>query len=133
MSEFELLVGTRKGLVIGRSSDRERWEFTETLFPGWFVDYAVRDPRHGRIWAAVTHEQWGPHLHTSDDGGESWDEVTAPSFDGTSADATLARIWTIEPGPASDPDRLYAGVDPAALFSSDDGSELAALGGALEP
>lgn len=120
MSHFELLVGTRKGLVIGRSEDRRHWEFGDTLFPGWYVDYAVRDPRSGRLWAAVTHEQWGPHLHCSDDSGETWDEATAPSFEGTSADATLARIWTVQPGLETQPERLYAGVDPAALFISDD-------------
>ena len=37
-----------------------------------------------------------------------------------SADATLARIWTVQPGLEDDPDRIYAGVDPAALFVSSD-------------
>ena len=32
-------------------------------------------------------------------------------------------IWTIEPGPAEDPGLIYAGVDPAALFVSQDNGD----------
>ena len=139
---YELLVSTRKGLVVGRSEDRRRWEWGATQFGGWQVDYAVRDPGSERIWAAVSHLQWGPHLHFSDDGGESWEEGMAPAFTGETypvrewdeaagdfgapreAVASLGRVWTIHPAPseASGGDGLlYAGVDPAALFVSRDG------------
>ena len=37
------------------------------------------------------------------------------------ATPSLARIWQLAPGPADEPDVLYAGVEPAALFRSDDG------------
>jgi len=137
---YELLISTRKGLVIGHSEDREHWEFGETQFPGWQIDYAVRDPRNGRLHVAASHMQWGPHLHRSDDGGATWQEEAAPEFHGETYDLTewdfategftepktvpgsLERVWTIEPGPASKPGVLYAGIDPAALFiSQDDG------------
>lgn len=138
---YELLVSTRKGLVIGRSEDRARWEFGETHFPGWQIDYTVRDPRTGRLLVAASHEQWGPHLHRSDDDGATWEEAPAPEFHGETysyADwnfatdswddaqthaASLARVWTIEPGHAEAPGVIYAGVDPAALFISSDGGE----------
>jgi len=146
---FELLISTRKGLVIGRSDDRASWSFGEPAFSGWQVDYAVRDPRSGRIWAAVSHMQWGPHLHFSDDAGASWTEAPAPEFQGESysvseydvpndewlpaknIEASLARIWTIEPGPADRPGLLYAGTDPAALFVSEDDSTSWSLNDAL--
>jgi len=35
----------------------------------------------------------------------------------------VARLWRIEPGRASEPGRLWCGVDPATLFRSDDGGE----------
>ncbi len=135
---FELLISTRKGLVIGRSKDRDAWSFGEPMFSGWQVDYAVRDSRNNRIWAAVSHMQWGPHLHFSDDDGASWSEAPAPEFQGESysvseydvandewlpaetVEGSLARIWTIEPGPVDRPEVLYAGIDPAALFVSED-------------
>jgi photosystem II stability/assembly factor-like uncharacterized protein len=137
---YELLVSTRKGLVIGRSEDRARWEFGDTHFPGWQIDYAVRDPRTNRLLVAASHDQWGPHLHRSDDDGATWDEAPAPEFHGETYShsdwdseteswaerqtfpASLERIWTIQPGPDVAPGVIYAGVDPAALFiSSDDG------------
>ena len=34
---------------------------------------------------------------------------------------SLVQVWQIMPGPKSDPDRLWAGVEPAALFESRDG------------
>ena len=138
---YELLVSTRKGLVIGRSEDRDRWEFEEIHFAGWQIDYAIRDPRTNRLHVAASHEQWGPHLHRSDDDGATWEEGPAPGFHGETysyadwdpeADswakartfpASLARIWTIEPGPKTAPGLLYAGVDPAALFISSDNGE----------
>ena len=128
---IELLISTRKGLVVGRSEDREQWTFDAPHFTGWQVDYAVRDPRNGTIWVAVSHEQWGPHLHRSTDGGQTWAEATAPEFDGetypdesgNSVTASLERVWTIEPGGADQPGVLYAGVDPAGLFISRDGGQ----------
>ena len=138
---YELLVSTRKGLVIGRSDDRERWEFGDTHFTGWQIDYAVRDPRNGRIHVVASHQQWGPHLHRSDDDGGTWQEEAAPEFhdetytyadwnfetdswaDAKTFPASLERVWTIEPGPASGPDLLFAGVDLAALFITRDGGD----------
>lgn len=132
----ELLVSTRRGLLIGRSEDRRSCDWAPTQFPGWQIDYAVRDPRHGRIWVAASHSQLGPHLHSSDDGGRTWDETSAPEFEGETYNlaefdpgtlafkaprrntASLARVWTLEPGPAEEPNTIYAGVDPAALFVS---------------
>ena len=130
---YQLLVSTRKGLLIGRSDDRRDWTFDEPHFIGWQIDYAVRDPRHGRLWVAASHMQWGPHLHISDDDGATWHEAAAPAFHGETYNridpdkreapaqdtaASMDRIWTIEPGQAGDPGLIYAGVDPAALFVS---------------
>src|SRR3989475_9215697 len=44
---------------------------------------------------------------------------TAPKLKEGSALA-VTRIWHIEPGPADAPETIYAGVEPAALFRSDD-------------
>ena len=44
--------------------------------------------------------------------GAGWAETTTP--------ASVKQIWTIEPGPADQPNLLYAGVEPAALFLSHD-------------
>ena len=127
MSEAGVLVGTRKGLLIGRSAGgRSEWNWRPLAFAGWVCDYAAHDPRDGSLWAAVSHEQWGPRLHRSTDGGETWAETATPAFpEGVSIEAdgggdTVRNIWTIQPGVREG--ELYAGVDPGALFISRDGA-----------
>ena len=127
MSEAGVLVGTRKGLLIGRSAGgRSKWDWRPLAFAGWVCDYAAHDPRDGSLWAAVSHEQWGPRLHRSTDGGETWAETATPAFpEGVSIEAdgggdTVRNIWTIQPGVREG--ELYAGVDPGALFISRDGA-----------
>ena len=34
--------------------------------------------------------------------------------------STLARVWQIRPGRADEPDTMYCGAEPAALFMSND-------------
>ena len=115
--EAGLLVCTRKGLLIGRSSGgRSRWDWSGLHFGGWIVDYAVRDPRTGTIWCAANHWQWGPRLHRSDDGGDSWCEASTPAFD--DGERSVDSVWTIEPG--TEDLALFAGVMPGAVFRSDD-------------
>ena len=112
-----LLVGTKKGLVVGCSDPRRTdWQWLPLAFPGWQVDYAVGDERSGRLWAAVSHMQWGPRLHYSDDHGQTWNEAPVPAFD--DGERSLEVVWTITPGAQNG--TLYAGVMPAALFRSDD-------------
>ena len=126
--EAGLLASTRKGLLIGRSrSGRSEWEWRPLAMAGWQVDYAMRDPRTGTLWAAAAHEQWGPRLQRSDDMGETWRETGTPAFpEGVGVEAegggdSVKSIWTIAPG-AREGD-LYAGTDPAALFISHDDGE----------
>lgn len=115
--EVLLLVGTKKGLLVGCSDPgRKDWRWHPLAFGGWNVEYAVGDARTGRIWAAVSHMQWGPRLHYSDDHGQSWSEAAVPAFE--DGERSLEGIWTIEPGGING--TLYAGVMPAALFRSDD-------------
>ena len=54
MSEAGLLVSTRKGLLIGRSSNgRHEWEWSDLQRGGWIVDYSMFDSRSGKIWCAA--------------------------------------------------------------------------------
>lgn len=124
--EAGLLVSTRKGLLVGRSSGgRSEWEWSPLAFAGWLCDYAMHDPRDDSLWAGVSHEMWGPRIHRSNDGGETWQEMATPAFaEGVRINAdgggdTVRSIWTIQPGAREG--ELYAGVDPGALFVSRDG------------
>ena len=74
MTRQELLVGTRKGLVVLRGARGGAFE-TAARVPGEVVEFATRDPRTGRYFAGVTHGQFGPHLFYSDDPAGKWHQA----------------------------------------------------------
>lgn len=119
-----LLVGTMKGLFLfGSRPSRRRWSMAGPFFPGSSVYGAAFDARAGRkrIWAAPSSMHWGAELAWSDDFGKTWErpEVPLVRFPESSG-ASLKNIWQIAPGSASEPDLLYCGVEPSALFESRD-------------
>ncbi len=123
---FLLFVGTTKGAFILRSNtQRTRWEVGGPYFHGNAVYAMAYDNRGGqhRIWAS-TQNYWGTLLRSSDDFGRSWtnpQETTLrfPADTGVS----LKNIWQIVLGRPEEPDVLYCGVEPAALFRTQDGGE----------
>lgn len=120
MSGPVLLVGTRKGLFRFRAdADRDGWSRSGPLLEGREVYHACLDPRDPRRgWAAARHPVWGAHVFRSGDGGRSWEQTPGrPTFD-DGGDRTVEAIWHL--APAGVPDRVWAGVEPAALFVTDD-------------
>ena len=125
MTEATVLIGTRKGLFVARSRDaRATWDIEPIRFPMNAV-YAVGiDPRPSmpRLFAAAMSQHWGPSLFHSDDGGATWSEPEqAPVAFPEGSGAALQRIWQIQAGPESQPEVVYVGVEPSALFRSEDG------------
>ncbi|HWM90129.1 MAG TPA: exo-alpha-sialidase [Thermoanaerobaculia bacterium] len=122
-----LLAGTMKGAFILRSSKtRGKWEMGGPYFPGSAVYAMAYDGRNGRhrIWAAAHSMHWGGLLRSSDDFGQSWtnpEEANVKFPEGTGA--ALKQIWQIVPGREAEPDTLYCGVEPAALFVSRDAGD----------
>jgi hypothetical protein len=63
-------------------------------------------------------------LRSSDDFGKSWtNPQQAPIRFPVETGMSLKNIWQITPGPPDQPNRLYCGVEPAALFESEDSGE----------
>jgi serine/threonine protein kinase len=124
--DFLLLVGTTKGAFILRSNaQRARWEVGGPYFHGHAVYSLAYDGRAGqhRIWAS-TSSYWGTLLRSSDDYGKSWtNPQQAPVRFPPDAGVALKNIWQITLGPPDDPNLLYCGVEPAALFESRDAGE----------
>src|SRR6266545_2960197 len=122
-----LLVGTMKGAFVLRASkSRRKWDVGGPYFPGSAVYALAYDGRAGRhrIWAGPRSSHWGALLRSSDDFGRSWtnpEQANVKFPEGT--DAALEQIWQIIPGRDSEPDTLYCGVEPAALFVSRDAGE----------
>lgn len=122
-----LLVGTMKGAFLMWSDEkRKRWKIDGPHFRGQPVYAMAHDDRAGRqrTLAGTRSFHWGSVLHSSDDFGRTW---TAPDrqnvrFPGESG-LSLVQIWQIRAGLETEPDVLYCGVEPAALFESRDAGD----------
>lgn len=118
-----LLAGTRKGLLIARKSAGS-WRTEPLALPMTEVYAVAVDTRRAapRLLAATANQHWGPSVSYSDDLGRTWHErERAPIAFPADTGAALERVWQIQPGPAGQPDVLYAGTEPTALFRSTDG------------
>ncbi|MCA9311512.1 MAG: hypothetical protein KDA21_09930, partial [Phycisphaerales bacterium] len=127
MSRDHLVLGTRKGVIIAERRNGD-WHITHDGLHGIPVPYATLDPRTGTLWATLDHGHWGQKLNRSRDMGRTWEEVTAPKYpEGAmvkpDVPATCRYLWVFQPGPASQPGRLYIGTEPGGLFVSDDDGE----------
>ena len=122
-----LLVGTMKGAFLLRAdAARKKWRLEGPHFQGFAVYAMLHDGRtaRNRTYAAANNPFFGSALRSSEDYGRSWSEperytIKFPEESGRA----LKQIWQITPGRATEPDVLYCGVEPAALFESRDGGE----------
>lgn len=118
-----LAIGTRKGMWLATSEDgRATWQVTGPSHPMTDVYALGFDTRRStpRLLAGVTSEHYGPSVAYSDDLGRTWQEPDhAPIAFPEDTGVALKRVWQFAPG--SEPDVVYAGVEPSALFRSTDG------------
>jgi photosystem II stability/assembly factor-like uncharacterized protein len=145
VSRVRVLAGTRKGaFVLTSDGRREQWEVTGPHFAGWEVYHLKGSPADpDRLYASQSSGWSGQVIQRSDDGGATWVPMgnrfayagipgTHQWYDGTPHPWEFARVWHLEPS-LDDPDVVYAGVEDAGLFRSDDGGrnwqELPALRG----
>jgi photosystem II stability/assembly factor-like uncharacterized protein len=117
-----LMVGTRKGLWIGRSDDaRTAWKFDGPSFDVEEVYSTMVDRRGGRtrLLAGCSSLWLGPLVRRSDDGGVTWQEASIRFPD--DVDASVARVWQLVAG--ADEQTVWAGTEPGAVFRSTDGGQ----------
>ena len=127
-----VLVGTKRGLFCLTSRDRETWNVEATSLQGHRIYSAVLDQRNGhRLFAADNGDFFGTFLRYSDDFGETWHEAEQGIQFPEGSDQKLSNIWVIEPGRDSEPEVVYAGVDPASLWMSTDNGKSWAINEAL--
>jgi photosystem II stability/assembly factor-like uncharacterized protein len=133
MTGVRVLVGTRKGaFVLTSDGARKRWDVGGPYFGGWEIYHLKGSPTDpDRLYASQSTSWFGQLIQRSDDGGRTWAPVgnefrydgvpgTHQWYDGTPHPWEFARVWHLEPS-LTNPDRIYAGVEDAALFVSADG------------
>lgn len=122
MSDAMLAIGTRKGLFLARSADGgpfkiEPIQFSTVAVPSVAIDTRGTTPR---LLAGIEYGHFGPSVMYSDDLGKTWDEAEKPPIAfPEKTEATLSKVWQLTPSP-SEPDVVWAGVEPGALFRSED-------------
>jgi photosystem II stability/assembly factor-like uncharacterized protein len=124
-----VLVGTVKGAFLARRRGRS-WDVGGPFFAGQSVYAMAYDARAGRhrVWAATEHPHFGSVLRSTDDFGRRWtDPETANVRFPTDTGESLKQIWQIALGRPEEPDILYCGTAPAALFVSKDAGKTFAL------
>ncbi|MQA91760.1 MAG: exo-alpha-sialidase [Gemmatimonas sp.] len=143
MAKVRVLVGTRKGaFLITSDGQRRDWKIDGPFFAGWEVMHVNGSPADpDRLYASQWTDWHGQVIQRSDDGGVTWNPVgnefpyegvagTHQWYDGTPHAWEFKRVWHVEPS-REDPEKVYAGVEDAALFLSTDGGntwgELAGL------
>ena len=135
MSSVRVLVGTRKGaFVLESDAKREAWKVSGPYFGGWEIYHLKGSPADpNRLYASQSSSWFGQIVQRSNDGGRSWEPVgnrfvyegepgTHRWYDDSPHPWEFARVWHLEPS-LSDPDMVYAGVEDAALFRSNDGGQ----------
>ena len=133
MSGVRVLVGTHKGaFILTSDARREQWDVNGPLFAGWEIYHIKGSPANpDRLYASQTSGWFGQVMQRSDDGGKTWEPVgneflyegvpgTHQWYDGTQHPWKFERVWYLEPSP-TEPETVYAGVEDAALFRSQDG------------
>jgi photosystem II stability/assembly factor-like uncharacterized protein len=124
----ELLVSTRKGLFVLEGEPGDGFQVTARAFAGEPVEYAMRDPRSGRLLASVTSAFHGPKIWHADDVAAAWEQADGVALP-QGGDAALERVWLLVAG--EDDSTVYAGGDPGVLFESLDGGASWALNDGL--
>lgn len=121
MTHVHLMIGTHKGAFFLRSgTSREKWTLEGPFLKGLPVEYLIApNPDSTGIFASVTNLFYGPQLYKTPDLEQTWQVIeNGPRFaDGRGH--TVEKIWVVQGGHKSD--RIYAGIDPASLFVSENG------------
>jgi photosystem II stability/assembly factor-like uncharacterized protein len=82
------------------------------------MNHVIADPATGTIYGGGGNEWFGPAVWKSIDLGATW-TLASEGLAYPAGEAPIKSVWSVAP----DGERLYAGVEPAGLFRSDDGGQ----------
>jgi photosystem II stability/assembly factor-like uncharacterized protein len=114
-----ILLGTKKGaFIIDGDEARRSWELRGPFCETWPMNHVVADPANGTIYGGGGGEWFGPAIWKSTDLGASWTH-SSEGLAYEAGDEPIKSVWSLAPNGAG----LYAGVEPAGLFQSEDGGQ----------
>ncbi len=114
----EVLVGTKKGaFILDSDGSRRDWRIRGPFCETWPIHHFIR-AADGTLYAAGGNAWYGPSVWRSTDDGLTWTQSSRGLTYGEGGPKVTA-IWHL----AASNGTLYAGVEPAGLFRSDDGGD----------
>ena len=115
-----VLLGTKKGaFILESNAPRRSWELRGPYCETWPLNHVIGDPATGTIYAAGGNEWFGPAVWRSTDLGKTWTH-SSQGLAYAEGEQPIKAGWSLALGNNG---ALYAGVEPAGLFRSDDGGE----------
>ena len=112
-----ILLGTRKGVFILESdASRLSWHLRGPFCETWPMNHVIGDPLTGTIYGGGGNEWFGPAVWKSTDLGASWSHSSQGLAYGA-GETPIKTVWSLAVGHG----KIYAGVEPAGLFASQDG------------
>jgi photosystem II stability/assembly factor-like uncharacterized protein len=114
-----ILVGTKKGaFILDSGAERRAWQLRGPFCETWPMNHVVADAASGTIYGGGGNAWFGPAVWKSTDLGATWAHSSA-GLAYAAGEEPIKAVWSLAPGAGT----LYAGVEPAGLFRSDDGGQ----------
>jgi hypothetical protein len=124
------LVATRKGLFklvadLNSGPSSAKWTIQSTSFLGVPVSMVLASTDRQDWYVALNHGHYGVKLHRSVDKGETWQEISTPTFPESSDESapSVDLLWSLEYDGKSNTNGLWAGTIPGGLFYSDNSGD----------
>ncbi|MYZ48741.1 WD40/YVTN/BNR-like repeat-containing protein [Propylenella binzhouense] len=115
---YVLLGTTRGAFIVAGDAGREAWAVRGPFCEAWPINHVKADPETGTIYAGGGNSWFGPAVWKSDDLGASWTH-SSQGLAYEAGEEPVKSVWSLSPRNGS----VYAGVQPAGLFRSEDRGE----------
>ncbi|CAN5714362.1 exo-alpha-sialidase [soil metagenome] len=114
-----ILLGTRKGaFIVELDAARDRVSVRGPFCDAMPIQHLAWDGGRGTLLAGAGSPWYGPVVWRSPDMGETWTQSGEGLTYGEGEDSpALTRVWNLAPVGET----IFAGVEPAGLFRSEDG------------
>ncbi|KUO53966.1 MAG: glycoside hydrolase [Alphaproteobacteria bacterium BRH_c36] len=112
-----ILVGTKKGaFILDGDAARQSWQLRGPFCEAWPLNHVIANAETRTVYATGGNEWFGPAVWKSEDLGETWTH-SSEGLKYAEGEEPIKCGWSLSPGK----DCIYAGVEPAGLFRSEDG------------